>query len=259
MNCVQFVMFQFVCTHITSCVTLTHSDLVADEVSTENLQLIHHNHHPILVENSGIAPNYQPLLGPFCTYQILFITISMSLFWLTSICIYIFTLWLLDTDGGSLVDRDNNHIVTSRYQFTRKNGFFFWKTICRDVLRALLLMLNGWLEHHTSPAITTDSPVVVIKSTAVDQSTSPNSSNSFGKVKKNCLLCCWILVSKLLFDCRFDHSSQTLPAPFAKSVSDEIFRDSTRNRDVIVNYCLCHEFGLYGMYNLLFINLYTSN
>jgi hypothetical protein len=72
-------MFQFVHTHIISCVTLTHSDVVVNEVVAEDLQLVHSNYHANHVENSRIAPNYQPLLGPFCTYNF-FISICMFSF-----------------------------------------------------------------------------------------------------------------------------------------------------------------------------------
>jgi hypothetical protein len=122
-------------------------------------------------------------------------------------------------------------------------------------------MWNCQLEHRSPPAITTNSLMLVIKSTTVDQSTSPNSPNSFGKVNKTfaCVVLEFLSVS-LLFDCWFDHSSQTSsPAPFTKNVSDDIYRDLTRSRNVIVNYCLCHEIGYYGMYNLQLIYLYISN
>jgi hypothetical protein len=118
-------------------------------------------------------------------------------------------------------------------------------------------MLNCQLEHHTSPAITTDSLMLAIQSTSVDQSTFPNTPNSFGKVNMTFAhFVVEFLSVSLLFAFWVSDSSQTSPATFAKNVLDEIYRDLRRNRNVIVNYCLCHEIGLYGMYNLLCINLY---
>jgi hypothetical protein len=102
--------------------------------------------------------------------------------------------------------------------------------------------------------------MLVIKSTTVDQSTSPNPPNSFGKVNKTFVhFVVEFLSLSLLFDCWFDHSSQTSPAPFAKKVPREIYRDLTRNRNAIVNYCIHHGLGITGMYDLLLINLYISN
>jgi hypothetical protein len=56
-------------THITSFVTHTHSEVVANEVMAEDNQLVHVHPGPILLERSRIAANYQPLLGPFYTFQ----------------------------------------------------------------------------------------------------------------------------------------------------------------------------------------------
>jgi hypothetical protein len=83
--------------------------------------------------------------------------------------------------------------------------------------------LNCPLEHYSSPAKTIDFLMLVIKPTTVDQSTSPNSPNSFGKVNKT--FACFVvelLSIILLFDCWFNHSFQTLPAPYAKQVPVEI-------------------------------------
>jgi hypothetical protein len=112
---------------------------------------------------------------------------------------------------------------------------------------ALILILNFELEHHTSPAITTDSLMLAIESTTVDQSTSPNSPNSFGKV--NWSFACFVLEFlsvSLLFDCWFDHSSQTAPAPYTKDLYHEIKIDLKRNRNLIVEYLLHHQLGHYG-------------
>jgi hypothetical protein len=69
-----FVIFQFVYTHITLFVTHSHSEVVADEVVAETLQLALVYYNQLFLENSTItqsisriAPNYHPLIGPICT------------------------------------------------------------------------------------------------------------------------------------------------------------------------------------------------
>jgi hypothetical protein len=56
-------------------ITHTHSEVVADEVMAETLQLVHVHPDPLFLENitiaqsvSRIAPNYHPPIGPICTY-----------------------------------------------------------------------------------------------------------------------------------------------------------------------------------------------
>ncbi len=87
--------FQFVYTHITSFVTHTHSEVVAMEVMAEDLRFIHVHPDPFVLENSAIAqnfsriaPNYQTLLGPFCTRQINYV--NLYVFILTNIILYLF-------------------------------------------------------------------------------------------------------------------------------------------------------------------------
>jgi hypothetical protein len=88
--------------------------------------------------------------------------------------------------------------------------------MCQYVLGALILMINCQLEHNSSQAKTADSLMLGIKCTTVDQSTYPNSLNSFGNVNKTFAhFVVEFLSVSLLFDCWFDHSSQTSPALFA--------------------------------------------
>jgi hypothetical protein len=82
------------------------------------------------------------------------------------------------------------------------------------------------------------------------------SPNSFGKVNKTFAHFVVELLSvNLLFDCWFNHSSQTSPAPYAKKVPDEIYRDLPTYRDAIVNYCICNELGTTVVYDFMFIHL----
>jgi hypothetical protein len=58
------------------------------------------------------------------------------------------------------------------------------KINCSDILRSLLLMLNTPLGHHSSKSKTTDSLMLAIKASTVDEHSSPDSPNSQGKVNK---------------------------------------------------------------------------
>jgi hypothetical protein len=124
------------------------------------------------------------------------------------------------------------------------------KINCSDVLGLLLLMLNTPLEHHSSKSKMTDSLMLAIKASTVDERSSPDSPNLYGKVNKT--LVCFVvgmLAVNLLFDCWFYHSSQSLPAPYASNVPDEIYSDLTYNRDLTVSCCICHEIGTTGMFD----------
>jgi hypothetical protein len=99
--------------------------------------------------------------------------------------------------------------------------------------------------------------MLVIKSTTVDQSSPPDSPNLFGKVNKTfARFVVEFLSVNLLFDCWFNHSSQTSPALYAKEVPDEIYRDLMASKHAIVSYCICHELGSTDMYDLMIIILY---
>ncbi len=175
-------------------------------------------------------------------YTKLTMWICMSSFWLISFCICS-TLWLLGTDwnhqfGGSL--------VTSKYKFKKNKESYLEKSNCSDVLG-----------HHSSGSKTTDSLMLAIKSSTVNQRSSPDSPNSYGKVDKTFAhFVVELLAVNLLFDCWFNHSSQTSPTPYASNVPDEIYRDLTTNRDLIVSYCICHELGTTGMFDVTIIILY---
>ncbi len=124
------------------------------------------------------------------------------------------------------------------------------KINCSDVLGLLLLMLNTPLEHHSSTSKTTDSLMLAIKASTVDERSCPDSPNSDGKVTKT--FACFVvemLAVNLLFDCWFNHSSQSSPAPYASYFPDEIYNDLTYNRDLIVSYCIHREIGTTGMFD----------
>ncbi len=92
--------------------------------------------------------------------------------------------------------------------------------------------------------------MLAIKASTVDDRSSPDSPNSYGKVNKTFAhFVVEMLAVNLLFGCWFHHSSQSLPTPFASYVPDEIYSDLTYNRDLIVSYCIPREIGTTGMFD----------
>jgi hypothetical protein len=111
-------------------------------------------------------------------------------------------------------------------------------------------MINTPLEHHSSLSNTTDALMLAIKASTVDECSSPDSPNLHGKVNRTFAhFVVEMLAVNLLFDCWVYHSSQSLLAPHASYVPDEIYRDLTYNRDLIVSYCIHCEFGTTGMFD----------
>jgi hypothetical protein len=85
-------------------------------------------------------------------------------------------------------------------------------------------MLNTLLEHHSSKSKTMDSLLLAIKASTVDAHSSPDSPNLYGKVNKTFAhFVVEMLAVNLLFDCWFNHSSQSSPAPYASYVPDVIY------------------------------------
>ncbi len=92
--------------------------------------------------------------------------------------------------------------------------------------------------------------MLAIKASTVDERSSPDSPNSYGKVNKTFAhFVDEMLAVNLLFDCWFYHSSQSSPAPYASYVPDEICNDLTYNRGLIVSYRICREIGITGMFD----------
>jgi hypothetical protein len=154
-----------------------------------------------------------------------------------------------------LVGTEWNHqfsgcLLTSKYKFIKNKESYLVKSNCSDVLGLLILMMNTPLEHHSSLPKTTDSLMLAIKVSTVDERSSLDSPNTYGKVNKT--FACFVvemLAVNLLFDCWFYHSSQSLPAPYASYVPDEIYRDLTYNRDLIVSFCIHHKLGTTGVFD----------
>ncbi len=99
--------------------------------------------------------------------------------------------------------------------------------------------------------------MLAIKASTLDECSSPDSPNLYGKVNKT--FACFVvelLAINLLYYCWFNHSSQTSSAPYASNIPDEIYRDLTYNRKLIVNYCIRHELGTTGIFDLTIIILY---
>ncbi len=92
--------------------------------------------------------------------------------------------------------------------------------------------------------------MLAIKASTVDERSSPDSPNSYGKVTKTFApFVVEMLAVNLLFDCWFNHSSQSSPAPYASYVPDEIYNDLTYNKGLIVRYCIFREIGTTGMFD----------
>ncbi len=147
--------------------------------------------------------------------------------------------------------------ITSEYKFKRNKESYLAKSNCSDVLGLLILMLNTPLEHHSSLSKTTDSLMLAIKASTLDEHSSPDSPYSYGKVNKTftCVVVVLLAVN-LLFGCWYNHSSQTLPAPYASNIPDEIYRDLTYIRELIMNYCIRHYIETTGMFDFTIIMLY---
>ncbi len=182
-----------------------------------------------------------------CMYSNCDIKICMSSFWLLSFCICP-NLWLVGTDWNH---QFSGRLLTSKYKFKRNKKSYLAKINCSDVLGLLLLKLNTPLEHHPPKSKTMDSLMLAIKASTVDERSSPDSPNSYGKVNKTfaCYFVVEMLEVNLLFDCWFYHSSQSLPTPYASYVPDEIYSDLTYNRDLIVSYCIRREIRTTGMFD----------
>jgi hypothetical protein len=140
---------------------------------------------------------------------------------------------LLGTDWNH---QFGGHLVTSKYKFNKNKELYVEKSNCSDVLGVLILMLKSPLEHHSSLSETTDSLMLAIKASTGNERSPSNSPNSYGKVNMTfARFDVELLAVNLHFDCWFNHSYQTSTAPYASKVPDEIYRDLTTNRDLIVS------------------------
>ncbi len=92
--------------------------------------------------------------------------------------------------------------------------------------------------------------MLAIKASTVDEHSSSDSLNLYGKVNKTFAhFVVEMLAVNFLFYYWFYHSSQSLPAPYASYVHDEIYSDLTYNRDLIVSYCIRREIGTTSMFD----------
>jgi hypothetical protein len=146
-------------------------------------------------------------------------------------------------------------IVTPKYKINKNMESYLEKSNCSNFLGALILILNTPLEHHSSLSKATNSLMLVIKSSTVNERSSPNSINSYGKVNTTFAhFVVELLAVNLLFDCWFNPLIS--PNPYGSKVPDEIYRDLTSNRDLMVSYCICHKLGTTAMFDLMVIILY---
>jgi hypothetical protein len=81
-------MFQFVCIHITSFVTHTHSEVVANEVMAEDLQLVHVHLGPILFETVQLHQTTSRSLAFSIHTKLTYV--NLYVFILTNIMLHLF-------------------------------------------------------------------------------------------------------------------------------------------------------------------------
>ncbi len=93
---------KFVYTHVTLFVTHTYSEVVTDEVVAEALQLAPVYYDLLFLENrttaqsiSRIAPNYHPLIGPTCAYQMKYVNLYVFKLWWRNLYVFILTIHIL--------------------------------------------------------------------------------------------------------------------------------------------------------------------
>lgn len=156
---------------------------------------------------SYVAPRYDPPIGPvFCRWDDL------------------------------MHSRKNTPLIIGDHKFTNCNYSFRMNTVCRDVLGALILVLNLQLEHHTNIVnMTTDSLMIKIKNSTKDQS--GVGSNSFGRVNLSFnQFAIDFLSMVLVFDAWLDHASGTAPSPCAQKTSKAISNAILHNREILLQY-----------------------
>ena len=124
---------------------------------------------------SLIAPHYNPFIGPILV-------------------------WWEDYCKGNLT------LTIGQYHYTRNEGRFTDEVVCRDVMGALVLLMNLQLENfNNKKSESSDSSTFRIKKTTIDQ------VNSFGRVNKSfCQFALDFISMLLVFDTWSSHVSQTV-------------------------------------------------
>jgi len=156
-----------------------------------------------------IAPRYNPFIGP------------------------ILVRWE-DYCKGSL------KLAIGEYSYNKTEGRFTQEVVCRDVVGALVLLMNLQLEHYTSKKnVSSDSSMFRIKKSTINQVIHVN---SFGRVNKMfCQFALDFISMLLVFDAWSSHVSQTTPAPHVSGVPDRVYELMKTNRTILVHYILSKQ------------------
>jgi hypothetical protein len=128
--------------------------------------------------------------------------------------------------------------VIGSHAFSKTKSTFKKQVVCRDVVGALVLLMNLQLESHTNQVnATTDSAMHRIKLSSLNQVIH---TNSFGKVNKKFCEFAVDFMSMLLvvYNAWSSHVSQTVPAPHARQVPKEVYDSMMTNRTILVHFIL---------------------
>jgi hypothetical protein len=136
--------------------------------------------------------------------------------------------------------KGNLQLAIGEYSYTRTEGRFTDEVVCRDVMGALVLLMNLQLENFTNKKnVSSDSSMFRIKKTTINQGIHVN---SFGRVNKSfCQFVIDFLSMLLVFNAWSSHVSQTVPAPHVTGVPDRVYDLMKTNRSILVHYVLSKQ------------------
>ena len=168
---------------------------------------------------SFIAPRYHPWIGP------------------------VYYRWEDYTYGST-------RLVIGSHAFSKIKSTFKKQVVCRDVVSAFVLLMNLQLESHTNQVnATTDSAMHRIKLSSLNQVIH---TNSFGKVNKSfCQFAVDFMAMLLVFNAWSSHVSQTVPAPYARNVPQEVYDSMMTNRTILVHFILGAQVSQAGTFVII--------
>ena len=169
--------------------------------------------------HSYVAPRYYPHIGP------------------------ILVRWE-DYEYGSL------RLVIGSHAYSKTRATFLSQVVCRDVVGALVLLMNLQLESHANRVnATTDSSMFRIKSSTTNQGIH---TNSFLRVNKAfCQFALDFISMLLVYNAWSSHVSQTVPAPHARQVPQEVYDAILTNRTILVHYILANQVSQAGTFFII--------
>ena len=131
-------------------------------------------------------------------------------------------------------------LAIGEYSYTRKEGRFTNEVVCRNVMGALVLLMNLQLENFTTKKnVSSNSSMFCIKKTTINQDIHVN---LFGRVNKMfCQFALDFISMLLVFDAWSSHVSQTTSAPHVSGVPDRVYELMKTNRTILVHYILSKQ------------------